>query len=249
MSFGRVVRAEWGKLFALRSTWVLFLLVAVLIVGSAGAIGGNARGRAEAPSVGQALLGVDMFSLVLGVFGIMMVTGEYGSGLIRATFAAVPRRLPVLGAKAVVLVGATLPLMSAVCFTSVFVEQAFLPAGRRVGLGDDGVLRALLGASVAPVALALLGLGLGALLRHTAVTITVYVVTVLVLPALLRAALPESLSTEVVRLVPVAAAQAMYSSGDNPFKMLSPGPAALVTLGWVVVVLAAGGSVLWRRDP
>ena len=243
VTFARVVRAEWTKLFALRSTWVVAAAVAVLTVGLAGAAGRQAH-RAD---VQGAFLGIDLFSLILGVFGIMMITGEYGSGLVRATFAAVPRRLPVLLAKAVVLAAAVVPLMAGVCAAALAANR--LLAGSAWPEGSR-LVQAAAGAVAAPVAFALLGLGLGALLRHTATAITVYVVSVLLLPALLQAALPADLGVRVVRYVPVAAAQAMYTvGGDNPFRMLAPGPAALVTLAWVAVVLALGGVVLWRRDP
>jgi ABC-2 type transport system permease protein len=242
VTFPRVVRAEGTKLFALRSTWVVAATVALLTVALAGATGRHAH-RAEVPG---ALLGIDFVSLVLGVFGIMMITGEYGSGLIRATFAAVPRRLPVLLAKAVVLATAVVPLMVAVTVAALAANRVL--AGQAGPPGADPV-RAASGAVAASVAFALLGLGVGALLRHTATAITVYVLSLLLLPALLQAALPERLGTDVVRYVPVAAAQAMYTTGDNPFRMLAPGPAALVTAAWVAAVLALGGVVLWRRDP
>ena len=243
VTFPRVVRAEWTKLFGLRSTWVVAASVAVLAVALAGATGRHAH-RAD---IHGAFLGIDLFSLVLGVFGITMSTGEYGSGLVRATFAAVPRRLPVLLAKAVVLAAAVVPLMLVVSVASLGANR--LLAGH-AGPGGSDLVSATAGAVAAPVGLALIGLGAGALLRHTATAITVYVLSVLVLPALLRAALPEQLGMDVVRYVPVAAAQAMYTvGGDNPFRMLAPGPAALVVAAWVAAVLAAGGVVLWRRDP
>ena len=243
VTFPRVVRAEWTKLVGLRSTWVVAASVAVLTVALAGATGRHAH-RAD---VHGAFLGIDLFSLVLGVFGIMMMTGEYGSGLVRATFAAVPRRLPVLLAKAVVLAAAVVPLILVVSVASLGANRVL--AGQGGPVGSD-LVWATAGAVAAPVALALIGLGVGALLRHTATAITVYVLSVLVLPALLRAALPEQLGLDVVRYVPVAAAQAMYTvGGDNPFRMLAPGPAALVVAAWVAAVLAAGGVVLWRRDP
>jgi hypothetical protein len=243
VTFPRIVRAEWTKLFALRSTWVVAGTVAVLTVALAGATGRHAQ-RADIPG---AFLGIDFSSLVLGVFGIMMVTGEYSSGLIRATFAAVPRRFPVLAAKAVVLTAAAVPLMAVVAVASLAANRAL--AGQPWPPGTD-FGQALAGAAAAPVALALLGLGVGAALRHTATAITVYVMSVLLLPALLQAALPDRLGTDIVRYVPVAAAQALYTvGGDNPFRMLAPGPAALVTLAWVAGLLALGGVVLWRRDP
>jgi len=241
VTFPRVVRSEWTKLAALRSTWIVFGLVAVLTVALAGVIGANQHQA----RIGDAFLGVDLFSLVLGVFGILMVTGEFGAGLARATFAAVPRRLPVLWAKAVVLAAASAPVMLATCAAAYWVNRAFAGA---LGPAEPSALRATIGAAAAPVGLALLGLGLGAILRHTAAAITAYVLSMLVLPALLQAALPASVGDHVIRYVPVAAAQGMYAVG-NPFRMPPPAPAALALLAWVLAFLAAGGLMLWRRDP
>lgn len=240
ITFPRVVRAEWTKLAALRSTWIVLATVIVLTAGVAGASGHHAR----EVRLGDAFLGVDIFSLLLGVFGILMITGEYGSGLIRATFTAVPRRVPVLAAKAVTLLLVSLPVMAVATAGALFADRVLAGAP----LPPSGVLRATIGAIAAPVGLALLGLGLGAVVRHTAAAITLYVLSMLVLPALLQAALPDKAGEQVVRYVPVAAAQGMYAV-DNPFRMLSPAPAALVLLAWVVAALAAGAVTLWRRDP
>jgi hypothetical protein len=252
VTFARVIHSEWTKIWSLRSTWLVLGVTALLTVGFAGAIGWATRNE-PAPTTGEALarayLSIDLFSLVIGVFGVLLMTGEYGSGLIRATLAAVPRRLPVLAAKALVLAAATLPLLVAVCFAAFVASQAFLDAGDRVSLGEADVLRAVFGAAAAPVGFGLLGLGIGALLRHTALAITTYVVAMLVLPALLPAALPESIQDEVVSYAPVTASQAMYAVGDaNPFQMLSPGAGALVTLGWLGLILAGGAALLLRRD-
>lgn len=256
LTFPRILNAEWGKLRALRSTWALFGTVAILTVALAGVIGWNANrlaGASNTPAeiISRAFLGIDVFSLFLGAFGIMAVTGEYSSGLIRSTFAAVPRRLPVLGAKAAALAALAVPIMILVCAVSLAVGQSFAPAAARLGPGDAGVARAILGAAVAPVALALIGLGLGALLRHTATALTVYVLLILVAPAVLSQTLPAPVGDHVLKYIPVAAAQALYAvrDGGNPFTMLNPGPAALVTAGWVLLALAGGGIVLWRRDP
>jgi ABC-2 type transport system permease protein len=254
ITFVRVTRSEWGKLTALRSTWVVLSVIALITVGLAAAINWNiyrVPGAEVSPDAlnAQAFLGVDVVSLVLGVFGILMITGEFGSGLVRATFAAVPRRVPVLWAKAAALGVAALPLMLLACATSLAAGEAFLPSGQRIPLGDiDGA--ALLGAAVAPVALALIGLGVGALVRHTAAAITVYVLVMLVLPAILQPALPERIADDVLRFVPVAAAQAMYAGDSgNPFRMLAPGPAGLTIAVWVLLALASGSVALWRRDP
>ncbi|MBM2616617.1 hypothetical protein JIG36_13715 [Actinoplanes sp. LDG1-06] len=240
VTFPRVMFSEWTKFLALRSTWLLFALSAAATVGLSAAI----AARATDPSSSTPYLGIDVISLVLGVAGIVMITGEYGSGLVRATFAAVPARLPVLWAKGIVLAGFALPVMAVVVLLSAVVFRAVW--GPLPGVGDH-----LVGAAVAPVMLALLGLGLGALIRHTAAAITGYVLAILVLPALLGAALPNDLGEKVVRYTPVALAQALYtdtSSGD-PTQMLAARPAAVALVVWVGVVLAAGAVMMWRRDP
>lgn len=241
-----------GKLTTLRSTWVVLSAAALITVGLATAINWNVYRDPNAEVspgalIAQTYLGIDVISLVLGVFGILMVTGEYGSGLIRATFAAVPRRVPVLWAKAAVLVLTAWPLMLLVCVFSL--AAAALIVGPGVPLGDLPV-RALLGAAVAPVASALIGLGFGAVMRHTAAAITVYVLVLLVLPALVQPALPDRIADDVLRFVPVAATQALYAvDSTNPFEMLAPGLAALTVAGWVLLALAAGSLAVWRRDP
>ncbi len=253
----RVVHAEWTKLRSLRSTWIVLVSTAVSVVGLAGASGWaqhraistGARPPTTAGAVGGALLGIDLLSLVIGVFGVLLMTGEYGSGLIRATLAAVPRRLPVLWAKAVVLAVATAPVMVAACAAAVLVNGAFL--GRYgASLGEPGVLRAVLGAAAAAVATGLLGLGVGAMLRHTAGAITTLVAAILVVPALMPAVLPESARNTVLPYVPTAASQALYTigPGHNPFRVLPPAGAAAVLAAWIVVVLAGGAAGLQRRD-
>ncbi|GIJ72305.1 ABC transporter permease [Virgisporangium ochraceum] len=257
VSFRRVVRSEWTKLVSLRSTWALLGVVAVLMVTVSGLIGWQANRDPDvdnsAPyAIARAFLSVDVASLVVGVFGILLMTGEYGSGAIRSTLAAVPTRLPVLGAKALAFVALMLPVTAAACVAALLVSQAFAEPGVRVGLTDDGVLRATAGAAVAPVAMGLIGLGIGAMVRHTAAAITVYVGVLLVLPALLPAALPDRMLDDVVPVVPVAASQSLYAVGDlgsaGDIDLLSAGPAALVMLAWVAAVLAGGAAVLLRRD-
>jgi ABC-2 type transport system permease protein len=255
-TMGRVVRSEWTKLRSLRSTWIVLAAAALLTVGLAAAFGYGygqrirsgelAASTAEATSA--AFLGLDLFALLVGVFGIVQLSGEYGSGLIRASLVAVPRRLPVLWAKALVLVAVTAAVAVAVCLASFLVSQAFA-GDHGVGLGDPGVPRAILAAAAYPVAMGLLGLGIGVILRHTAAAITVFVAALLVIPALLPAALSERMQDAIVKYLPVVAAQAMYNLGDSgPTKLLAPGAGAIVLAGYVVVLLAAGAALLQRRD-
>ena len=256
VTLGGVIRSEWTKLCTLRSTWITLGAAALLTVGLSAAFGHGYQGAIEAgevqPTTAEGLdvafLGLDLYALVIGVFGILQMSGEYGSGLIRASLAAVPRRLPVLWAKALLLLVVSGVLSLAVCLASFLVSQAFA-GSHGVALSDPGVPRAILGAAAYPVAMALLGLGLGAILRHTATAITAFVAALLVVPALLPAALSKAAEDTVLPYVPVVAAQAMYElEADGPFKLLSAGAGGAVLAAYVVVVLAGGAALLRRRD-
>jgi ABC-2 type transport system permease protein len=256
VTLGGVVRSEWTKLRTLRSTWITLGAAAVLTVGLSAAFGYGYNGAIQAgevqPTTAEGLevafLALDLYALVIGVFGVLQMSGEYGSGMIRASLAAVPRRLPLLWAKALLLVAVTGVLSLAVCLASFLVSQAFAGADG-AALNDPGVPRAILGAAAYPVAMGLLGLGLGAIVRHTATAITVFVAALLVVPALLPAALSEKLEDTVMPYVPVVAGQAMYVlEPSGPFKMLSPGAGAAVLAAYVIAVLAGGAALLRRRD-
>jgi ABC-2 type transport system permease protein len=256
VTLGRVIRSEWTKLRTLRSTWITLGAAALLTAGLSGAFGYGYHGAIQAgevqPTTAEGLdvafLALDLYALVIGVFGILQMSGEYGSGMIRASLAAVPRRLPLLWAKALVLVAVTGVLSLVVCLASFLVSQAFA-GSHGAALGDPGVARAILGAAAYPVAMGLLGLGLGVVLRHTATAITAFVAALLLAPALLPAALSKAAEDTVMPYVPVVAAQAMYALEPNgPFKMLTAGAGVAVLAAYVVAVLAGGAALLRRRD-
>jgi hypothetical protein len=257
ITFPRVVRAEWTKIVSLRSTWITLGAASLLAVGLAGAIGYGIHHSIEggdppptlADAVGAAFLPIDFFVLVFGVFGVLQMTGEYGSGLIRATFTAVPRRWPVTAAKAVVQVAVTLPVMAVTALGSFLACQAFL-GDDGATLGDPGVPRALVGAALAPVLVGLLGLGVGTAVRHTAGAITTLVAAFFIIPVLLGPALPGEAEKNVMKYVPTVAGQAMYSvdGGGQPFETLAPGASAAVVMGWAALLLAGGVALLLRRD-
>jgi ABC-2 type transport system permease protein len=257
LTFPRVLHAEWTKLLSLRSTWFTLGTLAVVTVGLAGAVGYGVHrsvlGGATPPGVPQAIgagfLPVDFVVLIVGVFGVLQMTGEYGTGSIRSTLTAVPRRWPVVAAKAVAQLAVTVPLMTAVCLGSFLLCQVFLGSDG-ASLGDPQVPRAIAGAAAGLVLTGLLGLGVGTLLRHSAGAITTLVAAMFVGPALLGAALPPERADDIMRFVPTVAAQAMYSvdGTGNPFHTFSPGTSAAVLIGWVALLLLTGTLVLRRRD-
>jgi hypothetical protein len=252
-----VVRAEWTKLCASRSTWFTLGGSALLMIAIAGLIGyrmgRSIDGGDPAPTLSDAtsaaFLPIDFFMLVVAVFGVVQMTGEYATGLIRTTLAAVPRPLTVLAAKALALAGLTVPVTAVASVLSFGICQAFIgDAG--AGLGNPGVLRAIAGAAVGVAAVGLLGLGLGAVVRNTAGAVTTLVTGLLILPAMLPPALNQRLEDAIMPYVPLVAGQAMYVvvPSDDPFRTLSPAASGIVLLGWAAVLLAGGAVVLHRRD-
>jgi ABC-2 type transport system permease protein len=186
--------------------------------------------------------------LVTAVLGVLQITGEYG-GSSRATFTAVPRRSPVVAAKALALAALLTPVTAATALGCFLACQAFLgPDG--ASPGDPGVARAIAGAALSPVLMAVLGLGVGTLVRHTAGAITTLVAMLFVVPLLIGPALPGDREDDVLKFVPTVAGQAMYGTDGegSPFETLSPGASAAVLALWVAALLAAGATALVRRD-
>ena len=250
------IRSEVTKLRSVRST-VWTLVVTVVATVGVGALICLARvSRWDHLSVRERLLldptalslrGVYLAQLAIGVLGVLIISSEFSTGMIRTTFAAVPRRPLVLFAKAVVFTVVAFVVATLSAFVAFFVGQSIL-AGKQadVALSDPGVLRAVLGAAAYLTLIGLLGLGLGTLLRRTAGAIATLFGLVLVLPALTEA-LPSPWSTDVGKLLPINAGRAMFTVRPNT-DLLSPGGGLVVLLITVGVVLAAAAFVLTRRD-
>ena len=179
--FTGILRSEARKLGTVRSTlWALFAVVAFNVV-TAALLGAllpghlSAHQKATIDSVRVSLGGLHLSQIAIGLLGVLAVTSEYSSGMIRATLAAVPQRRLLLTAKALVLTAAVAVTGIAACLVAYLAFQAFLPAGdaMRTTLTDPGVLRAVIGAGLYLTVLALLGFGLGAILRSSAGAVAV----------------------------------------------------------------------------
>jgi ABC-2 type transport system permease protein len=171
--FRHVARMEWIKLRTLRSTWWTLAITAGGATAMAVTIGINTRNGA-ADLTNNALAGIVPGLLVTGVLGVLMMTSEYTSGMVRATFTAVPRRPLVLAAKAAVFGVVALAAGEAAAFISFVAGGATLRHGIAApSLAQPGVLRAVVLAGASFALIGLLGLGLGAMIRHTAAAIAV----------------------------------------------------------------------------
>jgi ABC-2 type transport system permease protein len=247
----RVLRSEWTKLRTQPSTGWALLSAAVLIIGF-GVLycllrethppHGPAAVRAFDPT-SVSLAGVQLAQIAVGVLGVLLITSEYASGLIRASFAAVPRRLPVLWGKAMLVTAATVAVSLPAALVTFLAGQSIL--GRQhlaVSLGQPGVARAVLGSALYLAVAALLGLGLGALLRSTAGGISA-LFGLLFAVQIAAGFLPGNLSAEVGRFLPGPAGQAVTIVHPDPASSLAPwtGFGVFCLYAAVVLVLAA-----WR---
>lgn len=249
LTFGHVVRSEWTKLISLRSIWIMLVGLPPAGIGLAALIGWNDRGRPTPSTVTEAVGGgFLLYAMAIGVFGILMMTGEHGSGLIRTTLIAVPRRLPVLWAKALVLLATTLPVLAEAYVGSFLANQAFADPAIRLAGTDPHVLGSIIGATVATVAAGLIGLGVGTVLRNTAGAVTTYMAGLVLLPPVLLGALPDAARQAVLPFLPTPAMQGLFAVGAANTPVLDPGASAIVVLGWVVVILGGAAAVLHRLD-
>ncbi|MEU6349224.1 ABC transporter permease subunit [Streptomyces sp. NPDC047072] len=254
----RVVRSEWAKLWSLRSTWItlglaLLFLVAVGLIATTQYKSQLDSGKpldgdfADATAVSLALFGTGFAQLAIGVLGVLVTAGEYSTGTIRATLAAVPRRLPVLWSKSfvfglVALAVGTFGAFATFLFASGIVDGT--NAAR--SLSDAGVVRSLLGASLYLGLVGVMGAALGALLRSVAGGISVLVAALLLIPGLVQL-LPKSWQNDISPYLPGSAGEAMYSLTHDS-TTLSPTAGLLVFLGWTVLALAGAAYRLVRSD-
>lgn len=249
----RVVKAEWIKLWSVRST-VIGLVAAVAVAVGLGlvfsSLGGNEMGHG--PRIGSdplslSLAGFDLSQLITGVLGVSLVAGEYSTGLMRTVFSAAARRLPVLRAKALVFGSVTLVLMTAAAIVAFFGGQALYGGYEpTVSLADPGVFRAVLGTAVYASGVGLLGVALGFLLRTTAAGIGVLFATLLLVPGL-TGLLPDSIGDPLTKVLPAGAGQAFMRVGPDG-SLLSPMAGFILFVTWVVGLLVVAGVAVKKRD-
>jgi ABC-2 type transport system permease protein len=250
-----VLACEWTKLRSLRSNrWTVAIAAAVTLAATAvvaetfAAAPGAARHPAAVDRLATSFLAYAEYTVLpVTVLSVLVFTSEYGSGLIRTTFTAVPGRRTLLAAKAAVTGAAALVLGEVLAFACFFLTQAIL-SGRHGGLSiaHPGALRAVLAAGFALAACALVGVGAGAVIRHTAGAIAA-AVTVVYLLAVLCLALPAPWDIRLGRFtLPLAAYDEV--TAHPPAGSLSPGLSLLVLIAWPAAALLAAAAVLTRRD-
>ncbi|MYW69923.1 ABC transporter permease subunit [Streptomyces sp. SID8379] len=249
--FRQAARMEWIKLRSLRSTAYALLLTVVGMISMGVVTMANTKAPQGASKVASfdptnnVLAGVALGQLVIGVLGVLVVTGEYASGTIRSTLAAVPDRRLALAAKAAVFGGLALFVGELVTFVSFVAGSAALSADvPHPSLGDPDVLRAVLLSGAYLAMVGLMGIAIGVITRHTASAIGVLVGITYVLPALLAG----TTGTAVARFFPTMIAGNSLAVTVPMDGMLSPWAGFVVLCLYTAAFLAAADRLLARRD-
>ena len=253
------LHAEWTKLRTLTGTaWLLAgaagLTVAVSVAVAAATHQSPGSGGGQDPTK-LALVGVDLGQVVIAVLAVLVISEEYATGMIRVTLAAMPRRLTLLGAKAVNVAGLTLT-------AGVFAVAGCLLAGRLLlpGAGFDpahgyalvsithgSTLRAAAGSVLYLVLIALLALGVATAIRDTAVSIGA-VLALLYLPPLLAQVVADPLRRHIEQIAPMTAGLAIQATTNLHHLPIDPWTGLGVLAAWTAAALLIAGALLRRRD-
>ncbi|HEY8721162.1 ABC transporter permease subunit [Pengzhenrongella sp.] len=264
LTFPRIVTSEWIKFRTLRSTlWVLGVTIVLMVgVSVLFAFGlktalASAPPGSPAPYPGATVITAGYYfgQLAVAVLGVLVISGEYSTGMIRSTLAAVPTRLPALAAKALVLAVSSFVVGIVGVGLSYLATMSLLPANMAPAFGEPETIRIVLGSALYLSAISLLAFALGALLRHSAAALASVFGLLLVLPIVFTL-VPGPFTQKVSPFLPAAAGgqlmapqatiDAMSKAATGTF--LGPWQGFAILIAWVVVILAAAVVLLRRRN-
>ncbi len=252
----RVIRSEWTKLWTLRSTRWSLLLAFVAQAGLGPLIAAIEMGRwSQLPvqqrlainAIDHSLGGWHLAQLAVAILGVMTITGEYHTGMIRSSFMAAPKRLPVLWAKLAVFSAVTFALMLVAAFIGFLGGQAIFSEHHvNVALGSPPALRAIFGVALVTTATGALCIALGTIVRRTAGGIALFVGVFFVLPGLV-AILPSATANGLQPYLPSTASSGLAQAlaQQNSF---SPWGGFALFCGYTVAAIAIAAVLLKRRD-
>jgi ABC-type transport system involved in multi-copper enzyme maturation permease subunit len=253
------LRSEWTKIRSVRSTiWALVALV-VVTISFTGLFNWLTVSQWEkaTPEQQQMFLldpagqilgsGFGFSQLAICVLGVLIVTGEYSSGTIRATLLAVPRRTPMLAAKALVFAALVFAVAEVTALVSFLLGAAVVRSRVDISIGDPGVLQAILGIGLYAAVLGVFAIAIGALLRHTAGAITAIIGFVLVLSPL-ALLLPGDWGRYVYAYLPTNAGQRIATTVQGPTDVLTAWQGFGVFAAWTAVLLLLAAFLLKHRD-
>jgi ABC-2 type transport system permease protein len=253
----KVAVSEWTKLHSLRSTRWSLLIAVVLSIGLPALFASvtsshwgsmSPHERADRHPLDIALAGVNVAQLAIAVLGILVITGEYSTGMIRASITAVPKRLPVLWAKIGVFGSVTFVLMLPAVIIAFFVSQSILSKHEllQISWAHPGVARSIIGGAGYLVLIGVFAMAIGAIVRNTAGGIAAFAALFFVIPPLMNI-LPSRWNNAISPFLPDAAGRRMFSLTTGAHD-LHPLPGFLLFLGYTTLVVAVAAVLLVRRD-
>lgn len=257
--FGQLMQSEWTKIRSVRSTvWSLALLLVLfpgftaLLVGMTVSVWDDTSATDRAlitndPAATILTSGFLVGQLAICVLGVLVIASEYSTGMIRASLLAVPRRVPMLAAKAAVFSLLVLVVSVVAAFASFFIGAPMLDGKAPVSLGDPGVFRAVVGSGLYLAVLGLFALAIGAVFRHTAAGITGVIAFVFVVAPLAQL-LPGKFGDYVNAYLPTEAGPLIAQAQQGADDLLSPWQGFGVLCLWTAALLALAAYLLKRRD-
>jgi len=257
---GALLLAEWTKIRSVRSTAWALIAMAIVAVGLTALATAMYTSQWSSMKPSQRLQMIsDPIGLIFSpaasygqvaacVLGVLVIATEYSTGMIRASMLAVPRRTPMLAAKAVVLAAVVFAAAEVVAVPSFLLGQRIIHSRIDISLTGPGVLRSILGFGLYLAVIAVFALAVGMLIRHIAGAITAVVVLVVVVPTV-TSLLPGKLGQYLSTYLPGGSAgQSVMSSGHDPSVLLSPWRGFAVMCAWTAALLVLAALRLRRRD-
>jgi ABC-2 type transport system permease protein len=252
-----VLRSEWTKLWTLRSTRWSLLVSFIAMAGLGPLIAAvqmsrwsqlRPHDRLTYDAINTGVGGYHLAQLAIGVLGVLVISGEYSTGMIRSSMMTVPRRLPVLWAKLVVFASVTFVLMLIASLISFFAVQAIVTQHHvQHSIGDPGALRTVIGGALFLTVLAVMCVGIGGILRNTAGGIAVFVALLFVLPGI-SAILPSSVNDSISPYLPLNAGTTIASHSFDGSHHLAVWGGFALFCGYAVIAVAGAAASLIRRD-
>jgi ABC-2 type transport system permease protein len=246
--------SEWIKFRSVRSGPFALAATALIVVVGAWLLGAGNRNSAAASPASRAAFdpvytvfqAIELAQLFVGALGVVTVTGEYASGLIRGTFAATPQRAQVLLMRALVFTVVVWACCTAMSFAAFFLGQSVLSPAEHVGIGDPGVLTAVFGASLYLSLIGLLAMFIGVLVRRTPAALAALFGLQVVLP-IVFIQIPAKLTKNLGEYLPDAGEQAFKLAHSGAYA-LGPWQGLGVLAAYVAVAAVAAFALILRRD-
>ncbi len=244
----RVVRSEWTKFRSLRSTLSTLIAAVALMIGLGALLAAITANQPRsfgpvANPISTSLTGTFIAQLAIGALGVLLITGEYSTGMIRSSLTAVPRRLPMLWGKLTVFAGAVFVTMLAASLTAFLVGQTLLSGHLPTAtLSTPGALRSVVGAALYLTVAGITAVALGALLRNTAAAITTFVAVFFVIPPMTNL-MPTSWTDHFVQYLPSNAGSVIIDGTFGVAHPLSPWTGLAVMSGYAAALI---GVAAWR---